>query len=37
MDIKERMKSLIDKLNEAARAYYSDEKEIMTNLEYDTL
>ena len=37
MDPKERMKVLVDQLNEAAKAYYSEEKELMTNLEYDTL
>ena len=37
MDKKERMRYLVEVLNEAARAYYSEEKEIMSNLEYDRL
>ena len=37
MDKKERMCYLVEVLNEAARAYYSEEKEIMSNLEYDRL
>ena len=37
MDIKERMKELIEMLNEAAKAYYSEEKELMSNFEYDAL
>lgn len=32
-----RMKELIDILNEAGRAYYSTNQEIMTNYEYDKL
>ena len=36
-NLKNRMKELVDILNEAARAYYSEEKEIMSNLEYDRL
>ncbi len=32
-----RMKELIPKLNEAARAYYQEDAEVMTNLEYDRL
>ncbi len=31
------MKALIDKLNEASRAYYAEGEEIMTNKEYDAL
>lgn len=31
------MKELVFKLNEAARAYYQQDKEIMSNLEYDSL
>lgn len=33
----ERIKELTDKLNEAAKAYYSEDREIMSNLEYDRL
>lgn len=33
----ERMKELVKKLNEAAKAYYQEDREIMSNLEYDTL
>lgn len=33
----ERIKYLVDKLNEAAKAYYAENKEIMSNLEYDRL
>ncbi|MBQ6360645.1 MAG: NAD-dependent DNA ligase LigA [Lachnospiraceae bacterium] len=32
-----RIKELTDKLNEAARAYYQESREIMPNLEYDAL
>ncbi len=32
-----RMKELIQKLDEAARAYYQESREIMSNLEYDSL
>ena len=32
-----RMRELTDILNEAARAYYSTDKEIMSNYEYDAL
>ncbi len=32
-----RIKELVALLNEAGRAYYSEENEIMTNLEYDRL
>jgi DNA ligase (NAD+) len=31
------MKELIQKLDEAARAYYQESREIMSNLEYDSL
>lgn len=34
---KERMKALIRRLNEASRAYYSENRELMSNLEYDRL
>lgn len=37
MDKKQEMLKLVDKLNEAARAYYATSKEIMTNYEYDAL
>lgn len=33
----QKMKDLAEKLNEAARAYYQQDREIMSNLEYDTL
>ncbi len=33
----ERIKYLTDKLNEAAKAYYAEDREIMSNLEYDKL
>lgn len=33
----DRMKELIIKLNEAAKAYYQEDREIMPNLEYDRL
>lgn len=33
----ERMKELADKLDEAARAYYQESREIMPNIEYDKL
>jgi len=32
-----RMKELVEKLREASEAYYAQDKEIMSNLEYDTL
>lgn len=32
-----RMRELIDKLNEASRAYYAEDREIMSNYEYDAL
>ena len=31
------MKSLVSRLNEASRAYYAQDREIMSNLEYDRL
>ena len=37
MNETERMKKLVKKLNEAAKAYYQEDREIMSNLEYDTL
>ena len=33
----ERMKELIKILNEAAKAYYQEDREIMSNKEYDEL
>lgn len=33
----ERMKYLVETLNEAAKAYYAQDREIMSNLEYDRL
>lgn len=37
MDRADRMKELIAKLNEASRAYYAEDREIMSNFEYDAL
>ncbi len=37
MDDISRMKELIDILNKASRAYYSDDEEIMSNVQYDAL
>ena len=34
---KERMLELVEKLNEAGRAYYQEASEIMSNREYDVL
>ncbi len=33
----ERMKTLVERLNEAARAYYQEDREILSNQEYDVL
>jgi DNA ligase (NAD+) len=33
----ERMKELVEILNKAARAYYQEDREIMSNLEYDRM
>ncbi len=33
----DRMRELIDKLNEASKAYYAQDREIMSNYEYDAL
>lgn len=33
----ERIKYLVDKLNEASKAYYAQDREIMSNFEYDKL
>lgn len=35
--MKEKMRQLVDKLNEASRAYYAEDIEIMSNYEYDKL
>ena len=37
MNETERMKELVKKLNEAAKAYYQEDREIMSNYEYDKL
>ena len=37
MDKKERLKELVSVLNEASKAYYQKDTEIMSNLEYDKL
>ena len=37
MDKMQRMKALVEKLNQAAYVYYQKSEEIMSNLEYDTL
>ena len=37
MNDNDRMKELIRLLGEAARAYYQEDREIMSNLEYDRL
>ena len=36
-DTRKRMQSLIEKLDEASRAYYKEDGEIMSNMEYDAL
>ena len=33
----ERMKYLTETLNQASKAYYAEDRELMSNLEYDTL
>ena len=33
----QRMKELAEKLNQASKAYYQEDREIMSNLEYDRL
>lgn len=35
--MKKKMKELVSKLNEAARVYYNEDREIMSNYEYDAL
>ena len=37
MDNMQRMKELIPLLTEAAKAYYQEDREIMSNFEYDKL
>ena len=37
MDKMQRMKALVEKLNQAAYVYYQKSEEIMSNLEYDAL
>ncbi len=37
MDKKERLKELVKLLNEASKAYYQQDREIMSNFEYDQL
>ena len=37
MDKVERIKELVGLLNEASKAYYAEDREIMSNLEYDAL
>ncbi|MGI6010080.1 MAG: NAD-dependent DNA ligase LigA [Ruminococcus sp.] len=37
MNQQERMKELIGRLNEASKAYYQEDREVMSNLEYDRL
>ena len=37
MDKIERMKELIPVLQEASKAYYQEDREIMSNFEYDKL
>ena len=34
---KNRIDALVEKLNEASRAYYTDGAEIITNYEYDDM
>ena len=35
MDQTKRMKELVRLLNQAAKAYYQEDREIMSNLDYD--
>ena len=37
LDKMERIKYLVEKLNQAARAYYAEDRELMSNFEYDAL
>ena len=36
-DLLKEMRELIQRLNEASKAYYQDAREIMSNYEYDAL
>ena len=36
-DVYDRMQTLVDILNKANNAYYNEDKEIMSNYEYDKL
>ena len=36
-DRKDRMRELTAKLNEASKAYYAEDREIISNFEYDAL
>ena len=36
-DVKKELKEIIERLNEASKAYYQEAKEIMSNYEYDAL
>ncbi len=37
MDEKKRIQELVELLNQASRAYYAEDRELMSNLEYDRL
>ncbi|MCD8020207.1 MAG: NAD-dependent DNA ligase LigA [Clostridiales bacterium] len=37
MEKQKRIKELVQRLNEASKAYYQEDREIMSNLEYDAL
>lgn len=37
MDNKKRIQELVEVLNQASKAYYAEDREIMSNLEYDAL
>ena len=37
MIMTDRIKYLVEKLNEAAKAYYQEDRELMSNQEYDAL
>ncbi len=37
MDLQNRMKYLVETLNEASKAYYAQDRELMSNFEYDRL
>ena len=37
MEKRDRIKELVEKLNEASKKYYQEDTEIMSNLEYDKL